>query len=186
MKTLIVCYSFGGKTKKAASCLADQIKADFVQLQTMGNSFRLFSLITGVARTCLHRSQEILPLEEDISSYERIIIAGPVWAGRPAPAVQEFIHQYALAGKVTCGLLTCAKTDRKPMSFLRDELEAAQSYCANIIAIHMDPAMLRSLHHKEIQFISSKDGKLRLQAAKKETDSALLKEMCLEEKFQME
>ena len=181
MKTLIVCYSFGGKTKKAASYLADQIKADFVQLQTTRNNVRLFSLITGIACTCFHRSQEILPLEEDISSYERIIIAGPVWAGRPAPAVQTFIHQNALAGKVTCGLLTSAKADRGPLSFLRDELQDAQSHCANIIAIHMDPAMLRSLHHKEIQFISSNDGKLRLRAEKKGTDTALLRELCLEE-----
>lgn len=183
MRTLIVCYSFGGKTKKLASCLADQINADFVQLQTSGNYFRLFSLITGIACACFHHSQEILPLEEDISSYERIIIAGPVWAGRPAPAVQAFIHQYALAGKVTCGLLTCAKTDRTPLSFLRDELQAARSHCANIIAIHMNPAMLRCLHHKEIQFVSSNDGKLCLQAEKKGTDTALLRELCLEENW---
>ena len=41
--------------------------------------------------------------------------------------------------------------------------------------------MLRSLHHKEIQFISSNDGKLRLRAEKKGTDTALLRELCLEE-----
>ena len=181
MKTLIVCYSFSGNTKKAASRLADQIGADFVQLRTVGSSVRIFSLIGGMIRACCRRAQEVMPLDEHVASYQRIVVAGPVWAGRPAPALQGFIQQYALEGKITCGLLTCDNDGRGAMSFLRKELEAAQSSCANVIAIRAEPAMLRALHSGKVQFSSQKDGKLSLQAAKEGAEDALLRDMCMQE-----
>lgn len=67
------------------------------------------------------------------------------------------------------------------MSFLRKELEAAQSRCANVIAIRAEPAMLRALHSGKVQFSSQKDGKLSLQAAKEGAEDALLRDMCMQE-----
>lgn len=182
MKTLVVYYSFFGKTKAAASCLAEQIGADLVEMKGVGSRVRLPALMGGAARACLHRVQEILPLEEDIASYDRVIVAGPVWAGHPAPAVKGLIRRYALQDKVTCGVLTCSGDGHKAMAVLRSELELAGSRCANVIAIRMEPAMLHALRSDEIRFLSGEKGKLALKASGKSThvDDTLAKDVRME------
>lgn len=171
MKTLVVYYSYFGKTKAAASCLADQIGADLVELAPVGLRIRPFALMEGAVRAVFHRLQDVLPLEEDIATYDRIIVAGPVWAGQPAPAIKGLIRRYAFYRKEVCGMLTCSSDGRRAMSALRKELEDAGARCANVIAIRMEPAMLEALRGGELRFLSQENGKLALEAVKEDSSA---------------
>ncbi len=171
MKTLVVYYSYFGKTKAAAVCLADQIGADLVEMIPVGFQIRPLALVAGAFRAVFHRLQDVLPLEEDIVSYDRVIVAGPVWAGQPAPAVKGLIRRYAFKGKEVCGMLTCSSDGKSAMSALRQELEEAGARCANVIAIRMEPAMLEALRGGELRFLSQNIGKLLLKAVKENSSA---------------
>lgn len=142
MKTLVVYYSYFGKTKAAASCLADQIGADLVELAPVGLRIRPFALMEGAVR-----------------------------AGQPAPAIKGLIRRYAFYRKEVCGMLTCSSDGRRAMSALRKELEDAGARCANVIAIRMEPAMLEALRGGELRFLSQENGKLALEAVKEDSSA---------------
>ena len=89
---------------------------------------RLRAYTVGLLRAMAHRSTDILPVEADVSAYDCIIVAGPVWGGNPAPALYDFIREYDLAGRQTYGLLTCAKEGKRAAKVLRGELGKNRGY----------------------------------------------------------
>ncbi len=91
MKTLIVYYSYSGKTRLAAQAAAREEKADLCEAKEIRRLPGVGTFLIGCPQAMKHKARPIHPLEKDMGGYEKIIVMGPVWAGVPAPAVNSII-----------------------------------------------------------------------------------------------
>ena len=90
MKTLVIYYSYTGVTYKAARRLADELKADLVEVQTQRRPNAIGAYVSGSFAAMRQKGALVLPLP-NMTGYDKIIIMGPIWAGYPAPAVNNII-----------------------------------------------------------------------------------------------
>lgn len=101
MKTLIVYYSLEGNTKWAAEMLAEKLGADTLRLVPVAaypdKGFKKF--LFGGKSAVMKETPELEPYEVDITKYEQVVLATPVWAGTLAPPLRTFIQKEDLSGK---------------------------------------------------------------------------------------
>lgn len=101
MKTLIVYYSLEGNTKWAAEKLAAKLGADTLRLAPKAaypdKGFKKF--LFGGKSAVMKETPELEPYEVDMTKYEQVILATPVWAGTLAPPLRTFIRREDLRGK---------------------------------------------------------------------------------------
>ncbi len=96
MKTLLAYYSFSGTTKK----LCDQLKSecDLEEIKELTKRSKLRA-ITGCAAAISVKGSAISSIAADLSRYDKIVLACPIWAGHLAPAGVAFLHKAELKGK---------------------------------------------------------------------------------------
>ena len=100
MKTIILYYSFSGKTKALANQKANELKADIEEV-TEVNKLSTFKAYTiGAFNAIKRKKTEIEPIKSELASYDKIIIMAPVWGGKPAPAFNNIIDQIPSGKKI--------------------------------------------------------------------------------------
>jgi len=100
MKTIILFYSFSGKTKKLAEQKAREINADIEEVMEVKKPSMLGAFFSGVFKAVKRRKISIKPIQSDPAKYDQIIIMAPVWAGFPAPAFNNIVEQIPSGKKV--------------------------------------------------------------------------------------
>ena len=86
MNIAIVYYSYSGNTHKAAKVVEEILKsqnnsAKCLRIEAAGESRNFFiQALRGLTR----REAKIAPIETDLSAYDLIILATPIWAGSAA------------------------------------------------------------------------------------------------------
>ncbi len=91
MKTAIIYYSYSGKTKKYCENMAAELSADIFEVQTVKRKCFLSNLFTECPKALQQQPTDILPIDLDLSGYEKIILAAPMWAGYPAPPFNNMV-----------------------------------------------------------------------------------------------
>jgi flavodoxin len=91
MKTLIIYYSYSGKTKSFAEEKAHDLDAKACQVMEKKARSKFNAYVFGSHAAMRQKQSDIIPLDVDLMDYDKIIIAGPIWAGLPAPAVNSII-----------------------------------------------------------------------------------------------
>lgn len=86
MKTLVLFYSFSGKTKAIANDEAKKLGADVIEIQEIKKRSILNAYTVGCFQAMSKKKVKIAPLGVDLNTYNKIIILMPIWAGVPAPA----------------------------------------------------------------------------------------------------
>ena len=94
MKTLIVYYSRTGTTKKAAVAIANALQCDIEEIKENKNRAGIWGWLTAGRDATLGSLTKIKDIGRDISSYDLIVIGGPVWASNVCPPVRTFLVQY--------------------------------------------------------------------------------------------
>ncbi|MBU3933443.1 MAG: NAD(P)H-dependent oxidoreductase [Candidatus Omnitrophica bacterium] len=102
MDIAIVYYSYSGNTHRAAKVVEEVLKSQNnavrrlrIEAPSESNNFFVQAL-RGLAK----KKTEINPIETDLSGYDLIIFATPVWAGKMVPAMRKFLEKAgALGGK---------------------------------------------------------------------------------------
>ena len=92
MKTLIIFYSYSGKTKEIAENLAKEKSADIIEVKEMTVRSKIKAYSIGCLAAMQRKMVDLQPFNSDLTAYEKIIIAMPIWAGYPAPAINNIIH----------------------------------------------------------------------------------------------
>ena len=121
--TAIVYYSLDGNTDYIARRIAEKTGAKLVRIETKKTyprkGFKKF-FIGG--RDALFGVQPKLksPLP-DLSPFQNIVIGTPVWASRPSPAINTFLHRAKLNGK-HIALFACSGGGRAEICF--DKMQA--------------------------------------------------------------
>jgi flavodoxin len=100
MKTAIVYYSFRGSTKKYCESLAKEISADIYEVTEKKHRGIFRAFFPGCPDAMKQKASVLNGEPIDLTSYDKIIIASPVWASMPAPAFNSIVKMLP-AGKET-------------------------------------------------------------------------------------
>lgn len=92
MDTLVVYYSIFGNNKGIATNIAQVNNYDIVEFNP-GTVFRVFQFFVRKKRLA-KKARKI-----DIKNYNNLIICGPIWAGKPAPAIIKLLENIGLQNK---------------------------------------------------------------------------------------
>lgn len=100
-KTLLVYYSFEGNIKFAADTVKDNLDVDLERLvpDVEPPKKGLSKFLAGGHAALTKKLPSLSALSHDLSDYDQLIIASPVWAGTYAPAIGAFLRDNKIQGK---------------------------------------------------------------------------------------
>lgn len=107
MKTLVIYYSLTGKTRVVARAIAESLNATLVEItETKLRKPGLRVYLSGGFAAVANRASDIKPITIDVSQYDRVFVGSPVWASRPAPAINSFIRGTDFEGRTVIPFVT--------------------------------------------------------------------------------
>lgn len=114
MNTAVVYYSNDGSTRAAAVALAERLDADIYELKEVRpRSKTLASFMTQGLTAILGLKSRVQDTFKDrMDAYGRICIGTPIWASRPVPAANTFVHALNATDKQV--LLFTVQADPNP------------------------------------------------------------------------
>ena len=92
MKTLVLFYSYSGKTKTIAGELAAKESADIAEIKDAKRLGKLKAYTAGILASIKGKQWPIRSLETDFTKYDRLILLAPVWADNPPPAFNALLE----------------------------------------------------------------------------------------------
>lgn len=93
MKTVIVYYSWTGKTELVAKAIAKSLNANVRKVEEVKKRKGFFGFISGGWSARKEQFSEIKPIDFNLGNYNLIFLGTPVWARRPTPAINAFISK---------------------------------------------------------------------------------------------
>ena len=99
MKTLVIYYTRSGNSKFAAENIAAELGADVEEVVDLKNRQGKLSFISAGRDAMSGKETEIAQTSRNPADYDFIIIAQPVWAGSPTPAIRTYLNKNDLSGK---------------------------------------------------------------------------------------
>jgi len=124
-KTLIIFYSFEGSTRFVSDAIAQEIKADILELKVRNDikTKGFMKYFWGGKQIFQKKAPELLPFDRDPDDYELIFIGTPVWAFTYAPALRTFFNKIKLKDK-KIALFCCHEIGQaKAIENMKKELE---------------------------------------------------------------
>ena len=113
MKTIILFYSFSGKTKKLAGQKANELKADIEEVIEVKKSSLFKAFTVGAFGAIRRKKSEIQPIKAGLGNYDQIIIMVPVWAANPAPVFNNMVELLPSGKKVELVMVSGGGGTRK-------------------------------------------------------------------------
>ena len=92
MKTLVIYYSYTGRTKTLAAEIAKQESADLIEVCERKRRSVPSAYVLGSFAAMRRKEAKLQPFACDFSAYDKIIIAMPIWAGYPSPPMNNILH----------------------------------------------------------------------------------------------
>ena len=92
MKTLVIYYSYSGRTKVVAEQVAGENSADLAEILDAKRPGTFKAYTAGCIAALKGKTWPILPLEVDFGAYDRLILMAPIWASNPAPAFNSILE----------------------------------------------------------------------------------------------
>ena len=136
MKSLVVYYSLTGKTRLVAQAIAEALNATLVEIEERRPIPMPFVYLSGSFAAFMNRGSKINPVDVDSKQYERIFIGSPLWAYRPAPAINSFIYQTNLEGRSVIPFFTMGGDNaEKALANIKAKIEKRQGKVVGSFAI---------------------------------------------------
>ena len=137
MKSLVVYYSLTGKTKLVAQVITEALNATLVEIkETKPRKLWPFVYLTGGFAAITNRRSKINPVDVDLKQHERIFIGSPIWASRPAPAINSFIYQTDFEGRSIIPFFTMGgDNSERALANMKAKIERSQGKVAGCFAI---------------------------------------------------
>lgn len=119
MKTIVIFYSYSGKTRTIARELAEKDSADIVEIKDVRRPGKIKAYVAGCFSAMRGKAWKIQPLGADLNDYERLILLSPIWAGNPPPAFNAVMELLPKGKSVSLKMVSSSGK-----SGCRDRLEA--------------------------------------------------------------
>jgi len=98
MSKIVLYYSLLGHNRAIAEKIAEREKCEIKEFAP-GNLLRVFQI--SIRKKKL--AKKAIKLNTEIEYHDDLIICGPIWARKPAPAMQKLLENLNLEGKnVSC------------------------------------------------------------------------------------
>ena len=98
MPKIIIYYSLLGHNRSIAEEIAEREKCEINEFAP-GNLLRVFQFFSGKRRL----AKKAIKTNAEVLNHDDLIVCGPIWAGKPAPAVLKLLENLDLKGKnVSC------------------------------------------------------------------------------------
>lgn len=92
MKSVVIYYSYTGHCKKIAEDIAKKEDAQLIGLKEEKSRNKVNAYVMG-SFSAMKQSEAILePIPVDLHDFDKIEIVMPLWAGYPAPAMNNIIE----------------------------------------------------------------------------------------------
>jgi len=136
MKSLVVYYSLTGKTRLVAQAIAEALNATLLEIEERRPVPMPFVYLSGSFAAFTNRGSKINPMDVDLKQYERIFVGSPVWAYRPAPAINSFMYKTNFEGRSVIPFFTMGGDDsKKALANITAKVERRQGKVAGSFAI---------------------------------------------------
>jgi flavodoxin len=143
MKSAVVYYSYSGNTNRVAHLIIEVLKhkgeeAIPVRIRPLKDETNFFLQCRDAF---LGRKPDIYRTLLDLRDFDRIILGSPVWAFKPAPAVNTYLETCAsLQGKTAVCFVTYGSgTGReRTLGIMRKMLEAKGAHVVGKISFQQD------------------------------------------------
>ncbi|MBN2036684.1 MAG: hypothetical protein JW768_08095 [Chitinispirillaceae bacterium] len=106
MKTLVLYYSKTGSNKYLSERIARSLEADIEAVRPRMNVFPALMLFS-----FLKVSMGIKALAHNVKEYDRVILYGPVWAGRLISPLRDVISKYRNSIRSLYFITCCGSSD---------------------------------------------------------------------------
>ena len=145
MKSVVLYYTFGGSTKLEAEKIGVAQEAPVYRVREKRNRSLIGSFIPGGLQAMKRKKVKILPLEVDLSAFDRIYIGAPVWAACPAPAFNSIVELLPAGKEVEVFLCSGGNDPRPSDEVTKQMIEAKGCKLTKIttIATGKPPAKLK-------------------------------------------
>ena len=106
MKNIVIVYSKNGSNRYLAEKAAEALDTEVINIQPRFSSlfFIILAGLTGISMG--NRSIKI-----DFSSYDSVLLCGPLYMGKPAAPLSDFIKKYSSDIRKISFITFCASTD---------------------------------------------------------------------------
>jgi flavodoxin len=95
-----------------------------------------FVYVSGSFSAYMNRGTKIKPLDVDLRQYDRIFIGSPMWAYRPAPAINSFMYQTNFEGRSVIPFFTMGgDSSEQALRNITAKIERRQGKVAGSFAI---------------------------------------------------
>ena len=121
----VICYSYTGVTRGVAEQIRNSCGGDIVEVKTREKYSTFTAYTRGVLRSRQGEHDAIDPDVIDVSSYDLLVIGTPVWAWKPAPAINAAVAALkGCEGKNAVIYVTCNGQFGEALPLLKKALEA--------------------------------------------------------------
>jgi flavodoxin len=136
MKALIIYYSWTGKTEIVAKAIAKTLNADIRKIEEVKERKGFFGFINGGYCAIKEKSSEIKSMDFNLDNYDIVFLGTPVWASKPAPAINAFVSKAKFNDKKVIVFVTMGSNSNKSaIKVLTDAVESKGGKIINSFAI---------------------------------------------------
>ena len=123
IRACVIFYSYSGITRGVAEGIRNASGCDLIEVRTK-KPYTSFSVYTkGVLHSRKGACDPIEPAVIDVSGYDFLIIGSPVWAWKPAPAINTAVKALAgCEGKMAVIFTTCSNHPGEALPLLSKAL----------------------------------------------------------------
>jgi DNA-binding transcriptional ArsR family regulator/flavodoxin len=123
LKACVIYYSYTGVTRGIAEGIRNSSGCDLIEVRTQKVYSTFTAYTTGVLRSRKGVCDPIIPEEIDVSEYDLLIIGTPVWAWKPAPAINAAVRALkGCEGKMAVIFSTCCNQPGEALPILGQAL----------------------------------------------------------------
>ncbi|MFZ0442433.1 MAG: flavodoxin, partial [Methanobacterium sp.] len=147
MKTVIFYYSRTRKTAKVAKTIAEEIKADSIEIIDLKDRMGAIHYLSSIIDALRENKTSIKPNEFDLSEYSLVYIGSPTWAAKPAPAILTMIDMCDLKDKDVILFTTMGSSgNEKVIERMKEKIEARGGRMVNSFAVKTGGKEIDDIH----------------------------------------
>jgi flavodoxin len=120
MKTIFIYYSRDGNTDFICKEMAEEMKADLLRVEEKKDRKGLIGYIKAGHDGMRGKDAELVGFKPELSEYERVIFAGPIWAWKPAPPILSAMKECDLGKKKVVNIVTMGSSCGKSLEIMGD------------------------------------------------------------------
>lgn len=135
-RACIIYYSYSGITRHVAEEIRNASGCDLIEVRTKKPYSSFSAYTTGVFRSRKMACDPIEPDTIDVSPYDLIVIGTPVWAWKPAPAMNAAVQALrGCEGKRVVIFTTCSNQPGEALPILKEALTSRGAIVALEISL---------------------------------------------------